>query len=46
MGKRPFYSELVEELIQEEYGAEKEKLRANLLKKFEIINNKKEEKKQ
>lgn len=45
MGKRPFYSELVEELIQEEYGAEKEKLRANLLKKFEIINNKKEEKK-
>lgn len=45
MGKRPFYSELIEELIQEEYGAEKEKLRANLIKKFEIVSNKKEEKK-
>ncbi len=45
MGKRPFYSELIEELIQEEYGAEKEKLRANLVKKFEIVSNKKEEKK-
>lgn len=45
MGKRPFYSELIEELIQEEYSAEKEKLRANLIKKFEIVSNKKEEKK-
>lgn len=45
MGKRPFYSELIEELIQEEYGPEKEKLKVNLLKKFEISNNKKEEKK-
>ena len=45
MGKRPFYTELIEELIQEEYGIEKAKLREKLLKKFEITNNKKEEKK-
>ena len=42
MGKRPFYTELIEELIQEEYGIEKAKLREKLLKKFEITNNKKE----
>lgn len=45
MGKRPFYSELIEELILEEYGPERDKLRANLLKKFEISSSKKEEKK-
>lgn len=45
LGKKPFYSELIDELIQEEYSPEKEKFRETLLKKFEISSNKKEEKK-
>ena len=45
LGKKPFYSELIDELIQEEYSPEKQKFRETLLKKFEISSNKKEEKK-
>ena len=45
LGKKPFYSELIDELIQEEYSPEKEKFRETLLKKFEISSSKKEEKK-
>lgn len=36
MGKRAYYPELVDELVQEEYGAHKEERRKELLKKFEI----------
>ncbi len=36
MGKRAYYPELVDELVQEEYGANKEERRKELLKKFEI----------
>ena len=45
MGKKPFYSELVDELIREEYSPEKDKFRAIVLSKFEIASSKKEEKK-
>ena len=45
MGKKPFYSELVDELIKEEYSPEKDKFRAIVLSKFEIASSKKEEKK-
>ncbi len=35
-GKEPFYTQLVEEIIKEDQDAEKEKLRAALLKKLEV----------
>lgn len=35
-GKEPFYTQLVEEIIKEDQGADKEKLRDALLKKLEV----------
>lgn len=45
MGKRPYYSELVDELVAEEFGPDKEKLRSELLKKFEVQEKTKVEQK-
>ncbi len=45
MGKRPYYSELVDELVQEEYGPNKEQKQKEVLKKFEIVVQKEEKKK-
>ncbi len=44
MGKRPYYSELVDELVAEEYGPDKQKLQQEVLKKFEIVVQKEEKK--
>lgn len=45
MGKKPFYTELIEELAQEEYGPKKAELQQQLLKKLEITQKKESEKK-
>lgn len=44
MGKQPFYTELIEEIVQEETAADKEAKQAALLKKFGIQEQEKEKK--
>ena len=44
MGKVPYYPELVDEISEEEFGDNKEKLRQILLEKFAIEETKKEKK--
>ena len=44
MGKIPFYSELIEEIIEEDQGANKAELQTLLLKKLEVSNTKSEKK--
>ena len=44
--KRPFASELIEEIVQEETSPQKEQLRAQLLQKLQIADTKSEKKKQ
>lgn len=36
MGKEPFYTELIEDLLQEDFGTDKEARRKNLLAKLEV----------
>ena len=45
MGKTPYYPELVDELSEEEFGDNKERLRQALLTKLAVADNKKEKKK-
>ncbi|MDR2897903.1 MAG: hypothetical protein LBU99_03740 [Spirochaetaceae bacterium] len=46
MGKKSFYPELIEELIQEEFGVNKDALRTKLIEKIAVSDGKKEEKEQ
>lgn len=39
MGKRPFYNDLISEIIQEDSGNDKEKRRAAVLKSLEIVQS-------
>lgn len=45
MGRKPFYAELIDEVIAEDYSPKKNELREKLLAKFSISESKKEKKK-
>ena len=45
MGKKPYYAELIEDIVAEEYGNNASKLQQELLDKFSITESKTETKK-
>jgi len=43
LGKKPFYNDLIGEILQEDFGSDKEKRRAQVLKRLEIVIEQKKE---